>query len=203
MKKYSFPNGEWFEEPTDWIAFARDALNDKASYPYFGLNLTYGYGGPDKRLFDLYEALRGSGAETRLADGVLRVMETGSPRDRFKARLGPYDRAPRVVERIAQMVTNDRAKTVEAGLLELLLSRLFQIEGAESTARALLRDELTKPDSPDLGLVACEHDFDWFTTHLPPYRPCFDVSTWVFFEEVSVSHACWTRSRNATSTSNG
>lgn len=179
LRHFKFANGESFREPADWVEFARDALMDRAIYPTFDMRPDDDYGGPDRRLFDLYDALRGTGAEALLADGILRVMEAGAPAERYRARLGPYERAPDAELRLARLISHDRVGLIEARLLRIVLGRLLMMKHVGAVE--LLHEELRKPDSPDLGLTAIEHDFDGFVERLPPYRAQFDPQTWLYF----------------------
>ena len=162
-RMFTFEGGETFEEPADWTEFVRRALFGLAVYPAFGVNTHYDYDGADRRFYDLYKALAGTGAEHDFADGVLRVIETGTSAERYEARLGPYDLAPDARRRIEHLLTNCRGALIEAKLFNVLLSRLFQMPGSPESARTILRRELADPSSEELAYTATKHAISGLT----------------------------------------
>ena len=180
-RRFDFPNGEYFYEPTDWVEFIKLAITGRAFYPAFGVNLKYDYDGPDRRLDDLYKALTGTGAEVDMADATLRIIETGTTTEMFDARLGPFEEAPNAFGRILALVRDEGARLRDAKIFRKLFEvLLLSTSPRREAVLEVLRDGLSSFDDQERLEISAARDFEWFVANLPLYRPEMDPVAWIY-----------------------
>jgi hypothetical protein len=163
------PHGE-FTEPLDWREYLSDVFADRQFLPTFQLNLKYDYAGREALLELLGDELRGSGADIRMADAALGLIETGTDAEANAARDCNYALAPRARERMLRLLFTDRQRLDRCNLLYSLLVSTLELSPIDRDVNEALIAAATEFHDCAIFPLAAQHVPEWFIRHIPELR---------------------------------
>jgi len=178
-RKIQLRDGSTFVEPSDWVDYIRKVVTDQEVLPSFGINLKYDYAGTDRLIAELYDRLRGTGADVAMADASLRVLETGTPEETYAARIAPFVEAPNAYDRLLRLVADHRDRLVRARMLTTVLAELLRLRPDDTRGLAHLTAEAARGTDPYLFDLAATYASGWLAEHLPPLAPKMDPLYWI------------------------
>jgi hypothetical protein len=160
------PHGE-FTEPLDWREYLSDVFADRQFLPTFQLNLKYDYAGREALLELLGDELRGSGADIRMADAALGLIETGTDVEARAARDCNYSLAPRARDRMLRLLFTDRQRLHRCNVLYGLLLWTLELSPIDRDVNEALIAAATEFHDCSIFPLAARHVPEWFIRHIP------------------------------------
>lgn len=178
-RRIQLSDGSTFAEPDDWLDYMRKVITERELPPTFGINLKYDYAGTDRLVCELYDRLRGTGADVAMADACLHILETGTPEEIYAARVTPFADAPNACERLLRLVTTGRDRLVAGRMLSSVLADLMRLRPDDHRGIQLLTAEAVRSNDPYLYDLTATYASDWLIDHLPALQSNMQPLYWI------------------------